>query len=1465
MKESERMKRADLIYKEDDICIIGMSGQFPMAKNILTYWENLLSGKDCITRNEEMNQEDYVGAFGALEDVNLFDHSFFDISKFDAQKMDFQQRKLLEQVYAALQNAGYGNRKKDTVKTGLYVSVPDLKYVYEDLYCNHAYDGKNSSMLGMYTGSAVATRISYLLNLTGPTIVFNGACASSLVGINLARKSLQNKECTHCIVAACTIEQEQDGYYVAENAISSDGYTRAYDQNGTGFVPGSAVAAVVLKRYADAVRDRDHIFAVIKSACIGNDGNRKIGFTAPSIQGEYEVVSGALREAEMTPDDVVYIEGHGTATPLGDSVEICALKKAYKGRNGEKLKIGSVKSNIGHTDTVAGLAGLIKAAYSLQNRIIPKTLYCDTINEEITRKTPISVLTENMPLSEETAGIIGVSSFGIGGVNAHIILQEAPQVEQSVPDIPAVIPMSAKSKASLQGAIQDFQQFSCMNTTSLVAVQQMYQMYQSQWEYRTFLFGKQWSDFSREQNVVLHQAFPEKQIKVVFVFPGGGSQFSKMGQELYRNHSIFRKYFHDCMEILKEKECMDLFPYISGSVETVQTVSEGLCLIFSISYSLARFLIALGIHPNYLMGSSFGEYTAACLSGVLQLQDALSLVAARGRLIEKTKKGAMLSICMNRNQLETMMEGIHVEISAINFKNRFLVSGKKEDIDQLYQRLEQNGFQATYMHMENAGHCYLVEEIMEEFQKIVEKIPFGTAQIPIISSYKGDFVQEDEMQKSSFWCNHMRKPVNFYDAAQKLMKEENLIFIEVGTGMQLSTFLRKIYIKHPSKNVISLIPYEEESEWDQVLQAVGELWSSGLSVNWNQVYVDVEKPGQKVSVPSYHFSGNLFQHSVNQECFKKDENILIVNGTDPLEYEKTKYIVKNCSGKVVFAEPEEAFYQNNDGIEAVFQTVSDLQKEFYQRLFQRHEITMLQERDHYEEDANQFVASCILDYLRKHEAFDESDVYTIDKLCCVLNVLEEYHPYITYFIQFLLDYHYVKSEYGMITFLPSCKQVPSKEKAFQYFCEQHPDCSSHVAFCNYISGFYDDIFTGKVVANSVLYPNGSFDLIHKYDSAMPEFTYLDKSIEVLASIVGRIAKASNRKMRILEIGGGTGELTDVVLKQLEGIDFTYCFTDIGKSFVSSRKKADREAGRINMQYGVLDISKDVTMQGYLKHAYDIVICLDVIQATENLKKTLGNIQSLLADGGFFGMVETCYGSEVTNMIYGCAPGWWNYMKDSMRNRITMLPEQWMSLMQSCGFEAVTVFPEKQETDTYTFIMRNAKKYCPACRILNQEKANQNLQELQKLAKSSAVIAWHDQIDFDALSKEYHCERIVVPDDFDYKKDSKKERDSSGNAYLEELKEIANEILDVEDISERDRLVDIGFDSLSGLMLSSQLQDKYGVKIGVADLFGCDTLADICELLQKELQTDHTANTISSVEVREASEKNIDDFLNDFGL
>ena len=302
-----------------------------------------------------------------------------------------------------------------------------------------------------------------------------------------------------------------------------------------------------------------------------------------------------------------------------------------------------------------------------------------------------------------------------------------------------------------------------------------------------------------------------------------------------------------------------------------------------------------------------------------------------------------------------------------------------------------------------------------------------------------------------------------------------------------------------------------------------------------------------------------------------------------------------------------------------------------------------------------------------------------------------------------------------------------------------------------------------------------------------------------------------------------------------------------------------------MQYGVLDISKDVTMQGYLKHAYDIVICLDVIQATENLKKTLGNIQSLLADGGFFGMVETCYGSEVTNMIYGCAPGWWNYMKDSMRNRITMLPEQWMSLMQSCGFEAVTVFPEKQETDTYTFIMRNAKKYCPACRILNQEKANQNLQELQKLAKSSAVIAWHDQIDFDALSKEYHCERIVVPDDFDYKKDSKKERDSSGNAYLEELKEIANEILDVEDISERDRLVDIGFDSLSGLMLSSQLQDKYGVKIGVADLFGCDTLADICELLQKELQTDHTANTISSVEVREASEKNIDDFLNDFGL
>lgn len=452
------MKRSKLIYNYNDICIIGMSAEFPKSHNITEYWENLVNGIDCTERYGESNGENYVAAYGTIDDPYRFDNDFFGISNFDAEKMDIQQRKLIENIYGALESAGYAGSKNSRYVTGLFCGSGEAKYVWEDVYLNNVYDNEKISMLGMYTGSAVATRIAYLFNFTGPCMAFNAACATGLVGISLAVRSLENHECDHCVVAAASIEPCQDGYYIAENAISSDGRTCAYDKNGTGFVPGSGAAAVVLKRYGDAVRDGDNILGVIKGIAVGNDGNRKIGFAAPSIQGEYEVISRVMKEAKFTPDDVTYIEGHGTATPLGDSVEISALKKVYGDKKNGSLLLGSVKSNIGHTDLVAGLAGLIKVLCSFEKGVIPASINCCDVSEEIGDDTPISILRENY-IWESNARIAGVSAFGIGGVNAHLLVQEPPTKNETSSEDCVVIPLSAKSATSLKVATEDLRRF----------------------------------------------------------------------------------------------------------------------------------------------------------------------------------------------------------------------------------------------------------------------------------------------------------------------------------------------------------------------------------------------------------------------------------------------------------------------------------------------------------------------------------------------------------------------------------------------------------------------------------------------------------------------------------------------------------------------------------------------------------------------------------------------------------------------------------------------------------------------------------------------------------------------------------------------------------------------------------------------------------------------------------------------
>ncbi|MCM1220942.1 MAG: acyltransferase domain-containing protein [Lachnospiraceae bacterium] len=1452
------MERNKLIYNENDICIIGMSGEFPKAHNITEYWENLVEGRDCIERFGESSDDNYVAAYGVLDDSYRFDNEFFGISNFDAEKMDIQQRRLIENVYRAVENAGYADFSDDKkIVTGLFCGSHDVKCVWDDVYLNHIYDKEKSAMLGMYTGSAVATRIAYQFNFTGPCMTFNAACATGLVGINLAVKSLKNHECYHCVVAAASIEPHQNGYYIAENAISSDGYTCAYDRNGTGFVPGSAVAAVVLKRYGDAVRDGDNILGVIKAVAVGNDGNRKVGFAAPSIHGEYEVISRAMKDAHITADDVVYIEGHGTATPLGDSVEISALKKAFGERKESKLLLGSVKSNIGHTDLAAGLAGLIKVLCSFSKNIIPYSINCKCVSEEIDEHTPISIVRENTSWGDN-AKIAGVSAFGIGGVNAHLIIQEPPERDNKNSAERVIIPLSAKSEPSLSGAVNDLSCFLTNTDSDIKTIAETY-MKKPEMKYRTFLTGSTSDEISKARSYI-NTAFPEGKAKVVFIIPGGGSQFDDMGIELYHKNKVFRNYMDECLGILKENENVDLSFHFSGENNRKFTVSEGICLIFCMNYSLAKFVMSMGIKPSYLFGSSLGEYAAACLSGAMPLESALKVIAERGRLIENTEKGAMLSVPLDKETTEKIIEGTGTEISAINFVNRILVSGREADIEKARKKFEENGYVVNYMNVETAGHCCLVDGILDGIEKAVSEVKFEKIRIPVLSSFKADFIDDDTISDSLFWRNHTREKVNFFEAAQKLMDIENLVFVEIGTGMQLSTFIRKIFNNHKSNRVVSLIPYSDSPEYEQVMQAIGEIWSAGVKIDWSILGFG----NNKTYVPSYHFSGNEFVHKVKAESTCVNGNVLIYDGLKNSSYEKSEYIVSRTSGRVIFVEDERERYVSQCGTDKVFEILDSLKNTCCMKYFDNSNIRLLSSYGSYETDANRLAASCIMDYLKSSENFDINDVYTIDKLMDVTGAEKESRPFIDYFLCFLSDYGYINMEHGMFRFLPESEKLPDKNTVLKECREKYPDCCAYMELCVYVSDRYRDIFSGKIKANEVLYPDGRFDLIKSYENRMPLWSYIESCTSSVAEIVCNAVKQSGRKVRILEVGGGTGELTNKVIDALEGLDYEYCFTDIGMSFVSDRRKLDKDEGRTNIEYGVFDVSRSPDEQGFSESQFDIIICLDVIQATADISKSLENIKYLLADDGLFLMAETCTGSEIVNMIFGCAPGWWNYYYDPLRNRITMSPDRWQKIIEKSGFRQTSYFPGDRKSDSFVFVARNREIYNPAENIFRSTEKNRSFKKISTSGKDVQVI-FKDKTDMDSLkllAAETGCSEIVTDD----KIRNKNVQDSqiNGNEKDSEISliiSIVEDILGVSNVSGSDRLIDIGFDSLSEMILASRIKENFNVQAGIADLFGCDTVEDILTLIRKS----DTAETTAELETSEKSELSVGDLFRELGI
>ncbi|MGA9772897.1 MAG: SDR family NAD(P)-dependent oxidoreductase, partial [Blastocatellia bacterium] len=907
-------------YQNDEtmegIAVIGMSCRFSGAKNIEEFWQNLRDGVESITffteeelvaagvNRAEINSPGYVKANGMLEGIDMFDAPFFGISPREAALMDPQYRFFMQCAWEALETACYDPFSYEGL-IGIFGGMSTNQYMIRNLLSNKALVETEGPLQIRILNDKdfLASLTAYKLNLRGPSVTVQTACSTSLVAVSLACQSLLNYQCDLALAGGVTITLPQiSGYYAQTGVISPDGHCRAFDAQGRGTVNGNGVGMVALKRLDEAVKDRDTIYAVIKGSAINNDGSGKVGYTAPGIEGQTEVIAMAQAIARVAPETITYIEAHGTATPMGDPVEIATLTQAFRMGTDKTgfCAIGSVKTNIGHLDAAAGVASLIKTALSLKHKSIPASLHFKNPNPEIAfSATPFYV---NTALSEwKTSGFprrAGVSSFAVGGVNAHLIVEEAPAVEQSSPSPPwQLILLSAKTRSALDKATQNLALHLMHHPDEKLAdVAYTLMVGRAVFNHRRFVVARDIEDAANvlaagDMKRVLTGHPDRTDRPITFMFPGLGNHYANMASELYRAEPFFRQEIDRCCELLKKhmgEDLRDLLypewrePGWQGRSNNLDSQADSPSLnfrkmlrreqqpdphtdrlnqtlyvqpiLFVIEYALARLWMNWKIVPQSLIGYSIGEYVAACLAEVFSLEDALYLVAERAKMIQELPGGAMLAVPLSEDQIRPLLND-QLSLAAINGPEVCIVSGEKTSIADLAQSLSSRGIACQMLQVSHAFHSKMMHPLRSRFAAQVKNISLKAPVIPLISNVSGTWMTDEQATDPNYWSDHLCRCVQFSDAIAEVWRMPGRILLEIGPGNALGAWA----LQHPQAAtasdpvVMTSLPhsYDSKSDLGFILNSLGRLWLSGISVAWPKLYEQQYR--QRVLLPTYPF------------------------------------------------------------------------------------------------------------------------------------------------------------------------------------------------------------------------------------------------------------------------------------------------------------------------------------------------------------------------------------------------------------------------------------------------------------------------------------------------------------------------------------------------------------------------------------------------------------------------------------
>ncbi len=874
-----------------EIAIIAVSGRFPGAKDLESFWCNLRDGVESISwfTDEELiasgvsldllNKSNYIKASAVISDIELFDANFFAYSAKEAELIDPQQRLFLELAWESVEKAGYDPQTYNGL-IGVYGGAGMNMYLLNMLSSHHQLLEiiDHIQLTTSNEKDFLPTRVAYKLNLTGPAINVQTACSTSLVAVHVACQSLLNGECDMALAGGVSlnIPQKRGYLYQEEMILSPDGHCRAFDAKAQGTIGGSGVGIVVLKRLKDAIADRDYIHAIIKGSAINNDGAMKVGYTAPNVSGQAAVIGEAQAIAGVDAETISYIEAHGTATPLGDPIEIAALTQAFTQSTNKKrfCAIGSVKTNLGHLDTAAGVTGLIKTVLALQHKMLPPSLHFETPSPKIDfANSPFYVnttLTE-WKTNNKTPRRAGVSSFGMGGTNAHVILEEAPvfellsrRAEGQGKDYQVLV-LSAKTENALEKV-----------TANLITYLKEHPEFNLGDIAYTLNSGRQGFNYRRmlicqelEDAVKALSSLDSKQVftnyteiterSVVFMFPGQGSQYVNMAREIYQTQTVFAEQVDYCSEILKPLLGLDLRHILYPSEEKIDQASKQLqqtatsqSALFVIEYALAKLWQSWGVNPVAAIGHSIGEYVAATLAEVFSLEDALSLVALRGQMMQQLPTGAMLSVPLPPEKIKSLL-GQELSVAAINQPSQCVVSGSTVIVDALKNQLAAQGIECRRLHTNHAFHSQMMEPILEAFVEQVKKVTLNSPKLPYISNVTGTWITVTQATNPDYYAQHLRSTVLFASGIDKLLATPEQILLEVGPGHTLTTLLKRHPDKASEQTVLTSVrhPQEEKSDNHILFNTLGQLWLTGVKVDWFGFYSHQEY--YRLPLPTYPF------------------------------------------------------------------------------------------------------------------------------------------------------------------------------------------------------------------------------------------------------------------------------------------------------------------------------------------------------------------------------------------------------------------------------------------------------------------------------------------------------------------------------------------------------------------------------------------------------------------------------------